>query len=59
MAEKPDAEKFSHREVNYESPSRHTGQFCAGCEHFIRPNRCEGVKSPINARAWCKRYEAK
>jgi hypothetical protein len=59
MAELPEAQKLSHREVNYEDPSRHSGQFCAGCQHFISPRRCEHVKSPISPRAWCKKYEAK
>jgi hypothetical protein len=61
MAEKPEAEKFTHAEVKYESPSRHEGKFCILCEHFIpaRPPRCEGVKSPIRAGDYCKRFEAK
>jgi len=56
--EKPEADKKSHAEVEYELPSRHSQQFCAGCKHFISPDRCEGVKSPISPRAWCVRFEA-
>src|SRR5271154_162610 len=56
-AEKPEDEKFTHEEVDYESPSRHPHQECKDCIHFLAPNACEGVKGPIDADDWCKRFE--
>jgi len=59
MSEKRERDKFTHGEVDYEHPSKHFGQSCNGCEHFIRvmPPRCEGVKSPIAAKDWCRRFD--
>jgi hypothetical protein len=59
--ELPNREKRSHASVDFEHPSRHHGEPCAGCQHFIpgNPPRCEGVRSPIRAEDWCKRFEAK
>jgi hypothetical protein len=56
--EKPESEKKTHAEVHYEHPSRHSGEFCAGCRHFIRanPRRCQGVKRPIAGPDWCRNY---
>jgi hypothetical protein len=58
--EQIEAEKLSHAAVKYESTSQHKGQQCSSCAHFIAasPPRCEGVKSPIAAKAWCKRFAA-
>jgi len=57
MSEKPENEKLSHAAVKYESESTHLFERCRNCEHFIRPDRCEGVKSPIAPAGWCVRYE--
>jgi hypothetical protein len=56
--ELPASQKLSHAAVKYESPSRHSGQSCASCAHFIAasPPRCEGVASPVSPKAWCKRF---
>jgi len=56
--ERPAAKKLSHAAVGYQSPSRHSGQSCASCLHFIaaNPPRCEAVQSPIAAKDWCKRF---
>lgn len=60
-AERPEAKKISHGLVLYEHPSKHHGESCLKCEHFIvaLPPRCEAVKPPIRAEDWCKRFEAK
>jgi hypothetical protein len=57
--ELPPILKLSHLAVAYESPSRHKGQTCAGCVHFIagKVPRCDGVKSPIKPRDWCKKFK--
>jgi Fe-S-cluster containining protein len=65
--EKPNFLKFTHAEVSYEHPSKHRPEQCRVCKHFIadgheRNNdkfspRCEGVRSPIRAEDWCKRFE--
>lgn len=59
MAERADADKFSHSDVGYEHPSQHTGEFCRVCVHFIAgsPPRCEAVKDPIRAADWCRRFK--
>ena len=61
MAEKPEADKFTHTAVGYEAISKHEGQACGICAHYIpaRPPRCEGVKSPISMRGWCRRFKPK
>jgi len=59
MAERPEREKFDQAEVHYERRSTHLFQRCRNCKHFIRPNRCESVKSPIAPAGWCVRYEKK
>lgn len=59
--ERPEAEKLSHAAVKFESPSRHPGQACESCIHFIAasPARCESVKPPIKKGDWCKRFAPK
>jgi hypothetical protein len=57
--ERPEAQKTRHELVEYTPKSPHIAERCARCEHFIRPNRCETVKSPIAAAGWCKRFERK
>ena len=59
--ERPESGKYTHQAVNYEHPSKHEYQFCAGCVHYIhaQPPRCEGVKEPIRPEDWCKRFKAK
>lgn len=59
MNEKPESEKITHAAAGYEFPSSHAGERCSGCMHFISavPPRCEGVESPIQRDAWCRRYE--
>jgi hypothetical protein len=52
-------DKFGHTGVGYESVSTHAEQTCAGCSHYLSPDACEGVKSPIAAGGWCLRFEAK
>jgi hypothetical protein len=59
---KPESEKFSHSEVDYENPSTHPHEECEDCEHFIpetdeAPAGCEGVQKPIAEGAWCKRFK--
>jgi hypothetical protein len=55
---KPESEKFSHAEVNYENVSTHAGD-CDDCKHFIagNPPACEGVKKPISPEGWCIRFD--
>jgi hypothetical protein len=59
VAERAEADKIPHGEVRYEHPSRHSGEFCRICQHYIKavPPRCEAVKSPIRAVDWCRRFE--
>jgi hypothetical protein len=61
VAELPENEKRSHASVDYEAQSTHGNDRCSRCRHFIdaSPPRCEGVRSPIAAGAWCKRFLAK
>jgi hypothetical protein len=55
--EKPEDQKFTHAEVNYQARSTHGGD-CDDCVHFIdaRKPRCEGVLGPISPEGWCKRF---
>lgn len=57
--ERDAADKFTHDDVRYQHPSTHHGEHCSNCVHFIRavPPRCQGVRSPIRAEDWCKRYK--
>jgi hypothetical protein len=65
--EKPNFLKLAHNEVAYEHPSKHRPQQCRVCKHFIADGhkndnnkfspRCEGVRDPIHAEDWCKRFE--
>ena len=60
MSERPDSEKLSHKEVNYERPSDHPAEYCGNCEHVIEASggvRCESVVNPIYLNGWCKRWE--
>jgi hypothetical protein len=34
------------------SPNR--GRRCAGCTHFLKPNRCEIVAGEISPNGWCR-----
>lgn len=60
MPERPTDEKLSHKEVKYERPSSHPGDYCGNCEHVIETSsetRCESVKNPIWLNGWCVRWE--
>lgn len=60
MAERPEAEKLSHTEVDYERISSHSGRRCENCAHVIIAiggTRCESVKPPIYSTGWCKRWK--
>jgi len=35
-----------------DSPNR--GRRCAGCTHFLKPNRCEIVAGEISPNGWCR-----
>jgi len=59
MAERDEADKLSHAEVRYEPRSTHMVQRCNSCRHFIRPNRCEAVETPVASVGWCIRWEKK
>ena len=61
MPELAPSQKRTHDDVHYQHPSQHDGQQCSGCKHFIaaNPPRCEGVRSPIRAEDWCRRFAAK
>ena len=59
MQERPESEKLSHAEVNYERVSTHAGEDCGNCRHVIEAmsgTRCESVKEPIYLTGWCKRW---
>jgi hypothetical protein len=47
--------KFSHERVGYEPESTHSLS-CAQCDHFLPPDGCVGVKSPISPKGWCVRF---
>ncbi len=54
-----ESEKRTHASVDYVEHA--TGDdHCAICKHFIKgnPPACTGVKSPIAATGWCKRFKA-
>jgi hypothetical protein len=57
--ERPEAQKSSHLLVQYTDHAKDKAERCAACRHFIRPDRCETVKSPISPAGWCIRFEAK
>lgn len=62
MAERPEAEKLSHQEVEYERPSEYMVEHCGNCNHVINgldETRCESVASPIYLNGWCKKWEKK
>lgn len=56
--EKPESQKYDHAYVHYSAKSDDADE-CRGCEHFIAPNRCTGVKSPIAPGGWCVRFDPK
>jgi hypothetical protein len=55
MPELPETAKSAHSEVNYGPGTKR--EHCGVCVHFIAPRRCESVKSPVSAEAWCMRFE--
>lgn len=57
--ELPDDEKATHASVAFEHPSRHEGQKCGGCAHYIAgdPARCQKVQPPITSPDWCAMYQ--
>ena len=60
MPELPTDEKSSHKEVQYEYPSEHTGKHCGNCAHVIESTdgtRCMTVKDPIYLNGWCVRWK--
>lgn len=57
MNEWPASEKYTHAEVRY-SEGRGDEQ-CGKCRHFIAPNRCEHVASPIDTNDWCRLFAPK
>jgi len=59
MPERPEAEKFTHKEVGYENPSTRYGEMCGNCSMFINrtPPRCTIVKEPIFRGGWCRKWE--
>ena len=60
--ERPEKDKFTHAEVNYERTSSHPGQECGNCKHVIEAasgNRCQSVANPIYLTGWCVRYAGK
>lgn len=59
MPERPADEKLSHKSVQYERTSEHTGQACDNCKHVIEARsgtRCESVANPIYLNGWCIRW---
>lgn len=62
MAELPDKEKATHKEVKYVRPSDYPGKHCGNCKHVIETLgevRCQTVKSPIYLTGYCVRWEGK
>jgi hypothetical protein len=59
MAERPAKQKLTHKSVNFEHPSKHAGEFCGICRHYIagNPPRCEAVTEPIHPADWCHRFQ--
>lgn len=56
----PPVEKLTHSTVDYEHPSEHEGEECAGCRNFINAvgkPRCKHVQDPIRAGDWCERFK--
>jgi hypothetical protein len=56
-------QKQSQSSVDYTDDARISGarnpnDECSNCRHFIRPDRCEHVKSPISPEGWCEKYES-
>jgi hypothetical protein len=49
--------KFLKSEVAYEHPSKHAGQRCQLCVHFISPHGCEGVAGYIRREDWCSKFD--
>ncbi len=50
--------KLSHEAAKYRATPNH-GQKCAICVHFVAPNSCKLVQSPINPNGWCTLYTPK
>ena len=62
MAELPDKEKLSHKEVKYERTSEHPGKDCGNCEYVIeamKGTRCQHVADPIYLSGYCIKWEEK
>ena len=53
---KLESEKATHAEVHYVAVSQKGAKRCVVCKHFLAPNACEGVQSPISPRGWCERF---
>jgi hypothetical protein len=55
------AEKLTQISVDFEHPSKHDGERCARCTHFIfgSPPHCQHVKDPIHWDDFCKKFEAR
>jgi len=54
--------KASHKQVQYERPSVHSGERCGNCANMVPnsvPGRCLTVASPIWSNGWCVRWEGK
>ena len=50
-------EKFTKKEVNYESPGKGMDK-CADC-FFFREGACKIVEGKIKPKDWCDQYERK
>jgi len=57
--ERPEAQKTPHSLVEYTPKSPYPSRRCIRCAHFLKPNRCETVRSPIAPGGWCRRFERK
>ena len=53
--DKPPRGKFSHHDVDYTAHGFYK-EHCSICTHYIDPDACEGVKSPISPKGWCCRF---
>jgi hypothetical protein len=57
MSEWPTKQKYTHGQVDYSQGD--AKEHCGKCRHFIAPDRCEHVASPIRPAMWCKLYAPK
>lgn len=51
----PEKDKLTHEDAMYHA-SRDIDH-CFECSNFIKPDKCQHVKSPVSRNGWCRLFE--